>query len=67
MRWIHARDELTQKSDASIKEYMKNVKLGVRKDALSSLIEGQDEDGTGLSHEDLVAAGLVLIVGGTDS
>jgi cytochrome P450 len=40
------------------------MKTAVRKDALSSLIEAQDEEGTGLSHEDLVAAGLVLIVGG---
>jgi len=40
------------------------MKTGVRKDALSSLIEAQDEEGTGLSHEDLVATGLVLIVGG---
>jgi len=39
------------------------MKTGVRKDALNSLIEAQDEEGTGLSHEDLVAAGLVLIVG----
>jgi cytochrome P450 len=37
---------------------------GVRKDALSSLIEAQYDDGTGLSQDDLVAAGLVLIVGG---
>ena len=40
------------------------MQRGLRKDALSSLIEAQYDDGTGLSQDDLVAAGLVLIVGG---
>jgi cytochrome P450 len=48
----------------SIKEYQENVKPGSRKDALSTLLAAQTNDGSGLSHEEVIGSTLILIVGG---
>jgi len=58
---------LTQKTAFSIQEYKKNKDSGLRKDALGPLIEAQETGSEALSADDLVAAGLVLINGGTHS
>jgi hypothetical protein len=48
----------------SILEYKENVKPGSRKDSLGTLIAARDEDGVGLSHMELVSAGLVFMIAG---
>jgi hypothetical protein len=65
LNWIRARSELTQKTAVSIQEYKKNKRAGPQKDALGPLIEAQETGSEVLSSEDLVAAGLVLINGGS--
>lgn len=50
--------------DISIREYKANVKPGSRKDSLSTLIASRAEDGTGLSHEELVGAAIIFIFAG---
>lgn len=62
---LHATDHKI--SDDSIREYKKNVKPGLKKDALSSLIEAKDEHGLGFSHEELVSASFILMFGGSSS
>ena len=57
-------DLVQQISERSINAYKENVKLGSRKDSLGALIAARDEDGVGLSHQDLVGAGCVLLVAG---
>ena len=48
----------------SIRDYKENVKPGSRKDSLGHLITAKDEDGIGLSHEELVSAAFVFMVAG---
>lgn len=48
----------------SILEYKKNAKSGSRKDSLGRLIDAKDENGVGLSHEELVSAAFVFMVAG---
>ena len=41
-----------------------NVKLGSRKDSLSTLIAAREDDGTGLSHDELVGMASIFLVAG---
>ena len=41
------------------------MKPGSRKDSLSTLIASRDEDGSGLSHEELVGMASILLVAGS--
>lgn len=54
----------TKICDISIREYKENVKPGTRKDSLSVIIASRDEDGSVLSHDELVGLSTVLIFGG---
>ena len=40
------------------------MKPGSRKDSLSTLIESREEDGSGLSHEELVGMASIFLVAG---
>jgi len=53
--------------DISIREYKAAVGPGSRKDSLSMLISSRDEDGSALSHEELVGAASILLVAGVDT
>jgi len=48
----------------SIQEYKANVKPGSRKDSLGQLIAARDENGIGLSHEEVVSAAFIFMVAG---
>lgn len=48
----------------SIKEYQANVKPGSRKDALSSVLAAQSNDGSGLSFEEVVGNAFLMIIAG---
>jgi len=50
--------------DISIREYKANVKPGSRKDSLSTLIAAREDDGTGLSHDELVGMASIFLVAG---
>jgi len=50
--------------DLSVNEYKRHVKPGSRKDSLSQLIAARDENGVPLSHEELIAAGLIFMIVG---
>jgi len=47
--------------------YKSNVKPGSRKDSLSTLIAAREDDGTGLSHDELVGMANVFLVAGVDT
>ena len=70
-RWVHwgiiSHLSITQICDLSIREYKANVKPGARKDSLSTIIASRHEDGTGMTHEDLVSLAFILIVGGSST
>ena len=55
---------ISQICDISIREYKANVKPGSRKDSLSTLIAAREDDGTGLSHDELVGMANVFLVAG---
>jgi cytochrome P450 len=57
----------TKICDVSIREYKANVKPGSRKDSLSTLIASRDDDGTGLSHEELVGTASIFIFAGNST
>jgi cytochrome P450 len=40
------------------------VKPGLRKDALSTLLAAQTNDGSGLSHDEVIGSAVVLMIGG---
>jgi cytochrome P450 len=48
----------------SIQEYKDKVKPGSRKDSLGQLIAAKDENGIGLSHEELIGFSFILMVAG---
>lgn len=56
---------LSQICEQSIDDYQRNVIPGSRKDTLSSVIQPRDENGVGLSHEELVGAAFVVMFGGS--
>ena len=48
----------------SIHQYKGNVKPGSRKDSLGQLIAARDEDGIGLTHEEVLSAAFIFMVAG---
>jgi cytochrome P450 len=74
--WTRSRDEFQavlrppemadnmQICDKSIREYKAAVKPGSRRDSLSTLISSRDEDGSSLSHQELVGVASILLVAG---
>jgi len=74
--WTRSRDEFQavlrlremtdyiQICDKSIREYKAAVKPGSRRDSLSTLISSRDEDGSSLSHRELVGVASILLVAG---
>jgi cytochrome P450 len=48
----------------SIHQYKSNVKPGSRKDSLGQLISARDEDGIGLTHEEVLSAAFIFMVAG---
>lgn len=74
--WTRSRDEFQavtrlremtdciQICDKSIREYKAAVKPGSRRDSLSTLISSRDEDGSSLSHQELVGMASILLVAG---
>lgn len=48
----------------SIRHYKETVKSGSRKDSLGLLMAATDENGVGLSHEELVSSAFVFMVAG---
>jgi hypothetical protein len=54
----------TKVCNKSIQEYKANVKPGSRKDSLCTLIASRDDDGSGLSHEELAGNASIFIFAG---
>src|SRR5277367_73572 len=50
--------------DLSVQEYKNHIRPGSRKDSLGQLIAARDENGLPLSHEELIAAGLIFMTVG---
>ena len=51
----------------SIREYLRNVEKGSRKDALGLLLAAVDDSGSSLSYPELVGAASIFLVAGISS